>query len=228
MSEHPARRPSPSMVVACLALFVALGGAAYAVTLAKNSVTSRHVKNASLKGKDLKPDTLGGVQVDESQLARVPSAASATSAAGAANADNADRLGGAAPSAYTGAASSDYRATICDPGTTNFVPCASTILHLPHSGKVLLVAGGGQNSYTPDVGEGTCGFRIDGVLSTSPSVRPGEAVSDNTSQFAQNGFAMTTVTAPLAAGYHSFALVCNERAGEVEMVDTTISAVLAE
>ena len=51
---------------------------------------------------------------------------------------------------------------------------------------------------------------------------------DNTSQFAQNGFSITTVTAPLSAGPHEFVLACNERVGEVEMYDTTISAVLAE
>ena len=221
------------MVVACLALFVALGSGAYAVTLAKNSVTSRLVKNASLKGKDLKPDTLGGAQVNESDLGRVPSSANASNAANATTAANAAKLGGAAPSAYTGAASSGYQSAACTPANTAFWECASTTLDLPHAGRVLLVAGGGQNSYQ-ETAEGTCEFKIDGVLSATPAVRPGEptpngtAGIDNTSQFAQNGFSITMVTAPLAAGSHQFALACNERVGEVEMYDTTISAVLAD
>jgi hypothetical protein len=166
--------------------------------------------------------------VDEADLGRVPSAAEAAKAANAAS------LGGAPPSAYKGAASSGYEhLPTCDPSNTTFLDCVSTDLSLPHAGRVLLVAGGGQNSFG-ESGEGTCEFRIDGALSTAPAVRPGEPTPqgtdgiDNTSQDAQNGFSMTTVTESLGPGEHTFALACNERVGEVEMLDTTISAVLAE
>jgi hypothetical protein len=48
------RKPSPAMLVAVLALFVALGGSSYAVvTLSKNSVTSKHIKNGQVKRVDL-------------------------------------------------------------------------------------------------------------------------------------------------------------------------------
>lgn len=77
MNDIRSRRPSASLVIACLALFVALGGGAYAAAkLDKNSVTSKQVKNASLKGKDLKNDTLAGKQIKEEKLGQVPSAAS--------------------------------------------------------------------------------------------------------------------------------------------------------
>lgn len=47
-------RPSPSMLVALLALFVALGGSSYAaVTLKANSVTSRTIRNGSVAYADL-------------------------------------------------------------------------------------------------------------------------------------------------------------------------------
>lgn len=47
-------------VTATLALFVALGGASYAaVTLPRNSVTSREVRNGSLLGADVRDGTLG-------------------------------------------------------------------------------------------------------------------------------------------------------------------------
>jgi len=63
------RRPSPAMVVALVALFVALGGAAYATTqlpknsvgprqLKKNAVTSPKVKDHSLLAKDFKSGQL--------------------------------------------------------------------------------------------------------------------------------------------------------------------------
>jgi hypothetical protein len=53
------RRPSPALVVALIALFVALGGPAGAASLIrgsqikKNSITSRQIKNHSLSTKDL-------------------------------------------------------------------------------------------------------------------------------------------------------------------------------
>lgn len=55
-------------LVATLALFIALGGGAYAVTAQKNSVTSKSVKNNSLKGADVADDSLTGADVAESTL----------------------------------------------------------------------------------------------------------------------------------------------------------------
>ena len=52
-------RPTPSMVVACIALLVALGGASYAATvLPPNSVGTAQVKNFSLLRQDFKPGVL--------------------------------------------------------------------------------------------------------------------------------------------------------------------------
>jgi hypothetical protein len=56
------RRPSPAMVVACLALFVSLSAAGYATTvLPPNSVGTLEVRNGSLKREDFRagvlPDT---------------------------------------------------------------------------------------------------------------------------------------------------------------------------
>ena len=59
------RRPSPALVIAVIALFVALGGTGYAAIalpknsvgkkqIKKNAVTSKKVKNGSLKAADLK------------------------------------------------------------------------------------------------------------------------------------------------------------------------------
>jgi hypothetical protein len=46
-------KPSPSMLMSLFAVFVALGGAAYAAGLKKNSVGSKQVKNNSLTGADV-------------------------------------------------------------------------------------------------------------------------------------------------------------------------------
>lgn len=64
--------PSPSMTVALMALFVALGGSSYAaVTLKKNSVRSNHIKNGQVKGPDLTQNSVTSTKVkDASLLAR--------------------------------------------------------------------------------------------------------------------------------------------------------------
>src|SRR5262245_9657944 len=53
------RKPSPAMVVACIALFVALSGAGYAAfQLPDDSVKSRHIVNGQVKPVDLAPGLL--------------------------------------------------------------------------------------------------------------------------------------------------------------------------
>lgn len=54
MSRLKRHTPSPAMIVAAIALFVALGGAAYAgVTLSNNTVRSNHIVNGQVKNVDL-------------------------------------------------------------------------------------------------------------------------------------------------------------------------------
>jgi hypothetical protein len=83
------RKPTPSMIVALIALAVALSGVAYAATkLQPNSVKSRHIDNGQVKspdvrdnaltaadvkdealtGEDIENDALGGVDIDEGLL----------------------------------------------------------------------------------------------------------------------------------------------------------------
>jgi hypothetical protein len=79
------RLPSPSLIIACVALFVALGGTSYA--LATGSITSREIqdgtirnpdfKDGTLRGQEFKRDSLGGGAIKESTLGTVPSATTA-------------------------------------------------------------------------------------------------------------------------------------------------------
>lgn len=63
-------------VTSALALVVALGGTgAYAAGLAKDSVTSKTIKNGAIKAADIKKDAVTGDQVKESTLGKVPTAA---------------------------------------------------------------------------------------------------------------------------------------------------------
>jgi hypothetical protein len=59
-------RLSFANVVSVVALFVALGGGAYA--LQKNSVGSKQIKDSAIKSKDVKDDALTGTDIDESTL----------------------------------------------------------------------------------------------------------------------------------------------------------------
>ena len=81
-------RPSPALVVALIALFVALGGTGYAA--ATGSIDSREIKNSTIRGKDVrnssltggdvKNNSLRGSDVAESSLGQVPSARDASTA----------------------------------------------------------------------------------------------------------------------------------------------------
>jgi hypothetical protein len=74
------RAPSPAMVVALIALFVSLGGSAYAVAtigsddIINGSIRNRDFKDGTLRGQEAKRDGFGGGAIKESTLAQVPSA----------------------------------------------------------------------------------------------------------------------------------------------------------
>ena len=102
-------RPSPALVIACIALFVSLGGASYGVAtgfidsreLKNNTIRSKDVRNnplrtfdirnneirgfdirnSSVRGRDVALNTLTGADISEQDLGQVPSAATANSAA---------------------------------------------------------------------------------------------------------------------------------------------------
>jgi hypothetical protein len=115
------RRPTPAMLVALLALFVALGGSSYAAVkisardiqrgavgtraIANNAVRSADIHNATISGIDVKDDSLTNADIDNTSLsaataksadsaARAKTAASATSANSAKKADDAEKLDG--------------------------------------------------------------------------------------------------------------------------------------
>src|SRR6266540_1035449 len=78
-------RPSPAMVIACIALAVALGGTSYAaVTLPANSVGTKQLKKNAVTSPKVKNNSLIGADVLESSLGQVPSAFAATTAGTAA------------------------------------------------------------------------------------------------------------------------------------------------
>lgn len=101
------RRPSPALVIACIALFISLGGVSYGVAtgsidsreIRNNTVSTKDVRNNSLRtfdirnnevrgfdirnstiqGRDVAFNTLTGADVNETTLGAVPTATSANS-----------------------------------------------------------------------------------------------------------------------------------------------------
>ena len=102
------RRPSPALVISCIALFVSLGGVSYGVAtgfidsreiknneirsadlrnnqirtfdIRNNEVRGFDIRNSSVQGRDVALNTLTGADIAEGELGKVPSAASADTA----------------------------------------------------------------------------------------------------------------------------------------------------
>jgi hypothetical protein len=77
--------PSAATVIACVALFMAIGGVGYAAA----KISGKSLIDRSVAGKKLKKNGVGGNAIKESSLGQVPSAGSADTAANAQNAANA-------------------------------------------------------------------------------------------------------------------------------------------
>ena len=81
-------RPTPALIVAVVALFMALGGTSYAAlkitgkNVANSTLTGVDIKNRSLGPQEHKPDSLGGAQINEALLGTVPMAANAETVGG--------------------------------------------------------------------------------------------------------------------------------------------------
>ena len=111
MTRILARRPSPAMLVALLALFLSLGGVSYGVAtgfidsreikdntirskdirnstirtqdLRNNEIRGFDIRNSTVRGVDVALNTLTGADVDEAKLGKVPEATKADTATAA-------------------------------------------------------------------------------------------------------------------------------------------------
>jgi hypothetical protein len=80
LAQLRSHRPSPAMVLALVALFVALGGSSYAaLVLTANSVSSKHIKNGQVKRVDLGKGSVnsskvinGGLLAEDFAAAQLP------------------------------------------------------------------------------------------------------------------------------------------------------------
>jgi hypothetical protein len=136
MARFLRRRPSPALVVACIALFVSLSGVSYGVAtgfidsreiknntvrskdIRNNEVRGVDVRNSTVQGRDVALNTLTGADIAESRLGEVPAATKA---------DDAASLGGQPASAYVRSASYVPFSVKLQPGQTTEVASKGTV-----------------------------------------------------------------------------------------------------
>ena len=137
-------RPSPAMVVACIALAVALGGTSYAATkLPAGSVGTKQLKKNAVTSPKVKNNALTGADVLESSLAQVPSAASAGNASNAANAThatNADHATSASSATTAGTANAAFSTFHDDSILLSDTLGTVGTLTIPAAGKYVIAA----------------------------------------------------------------------------------------
>jgi hypothetical protein len=195
-------------VTVCLFLILA-GGAAYATgelgsrDIRDNSLRSEDLKDhRAVRGRDVGRNALRGGQIAERTL----------------------KAAAFAPLAGAGTAVCDLTAA------TAAVVCVKTSIRLKRRSRLLVVATGGQESGGVPT-HATCAINIDGI-DVGGGVAPGEEAADNTSAAAQNGFALTFVTAgnappfrdgTLRRGRHAVALSCEKGIGSPKIDQPQIS-----
>ena len=164
-------------MLSIIALFVALGGVSYGLAgrntvasddIINGAVKSADIKNRGVKSKDIRvggvkatnvaKDSLGGAEIIEGTLGKVPNANNADKADNADNADNASALGGAAPSAYALVAQEAFQDATLAAGFTNlgvgFAPASfmKDTLGFVHLRGTMNCPGGENTAFTLPAG----------------------------------------------------------------------------
>ena len=251
------KRISFANVMSLVAVFIALGGSAYAIGLKKNSVGSKQLKTGAVKSADLGKDAVGsdkvaagsllGSDFAAGQLPQGPEGPAGANGSpdtpqqvldklksvdGSGSGLEADSVAGFA-AGDLGTVGRSTQAANCTDDNHISQACASINLTLPRAGRVLVIGDGfavagviddvtgpGNASDAVDRVQGTCNLNVDDV---------GVTRSSSQSMFTPNdtdGVSITTVTAPLSAGTHSFSLRCLEEDGDIDWGQSRITAVM--
>ena len=176
------KRPSPAFVLACVALFVALGGTGYAaLQLPKNSVGSKQIKKGAVKTSEIANNAVTGAKVRGGSLT-----ASDFQAGSLPRGEKGERgeRGPAGPAGLTGpAGSARAYGYVAGDGTLN--PARSrggaTVTH-PFTGRYCIAIPG----VTPASGVMTVDLDFNNSATMAPPPDPGDAA----------GFVEVDYTAP--------------------------------
>jgi hypothetical protein len=190
------RKPSPAMVVSCLALSISLSGVAYAAGLAPNSVGTRQLKDNAVVSSKVDNRSLKAVDIAAGQLTR---------ARFNANVCNPSTGGGDLTcSTLTMSLPTSGRVLLVAAGSWHETGAAD--------GSVLghcFIYADASAIWTASYGQKTATFE-DGSGGGSPF---------------SGTVAMTIVTDPLSAGSHTFRVDCRENEADITF-NTALSAVV--
>jgi hypothetical protein len=198
-------RLSYANVMATIAVFLAVGGGAWAIAgdrigshaIKNNSIRSKDIHRHTIRASDIRPDALGGRQIRELSLD---------------------------PSAFT--AGTTGGGPGCNPSSVGtYVDCATVSLSFPGGARALVVATGGEESVGGPAAA-DCRVEHDGQPIADVDANPGEGSSDNTSATATNGFSIARVSPRLRKGRHTFALSCDQHSGDVRIADPRVAVVM--
>lgn len=191
-------------VVSSLALFVALGGVAWAA-LPINSVTQKQIRRGAVGASELKSNAVRSSKVKNDSLSALDIVES-TLETPFARADN------------TGS---------CDPSGAAVPNCASVTYTPPRSAPVLIVAQvAWHTSGDTAPSSGTCQMRVDGVP-VGESMLIGElGPTEDTDQQHTRTASGAAITDPVTTQSHEFAIACSEEDGNIDINHAAISTVL--
>ena len=141
MFRTPIKKPSPALVIASLALFVALSGAALAVeAVTKNSVSSISIRKGAVRSVDVKNGDLRSADIDESTLDPVPAAENVFGATVTPDAEV--TVSTRQPPPFVTKAGNSYRVTF-NHSVQGCVPVAATTAGTPPASVSVGLAGAG-------------------------------------------------------------------------------------
>jgi hypothetical protein len=133
--------------MATLAVFIALGGGAYAVTAGKNTVTSKSIRNGAVKSEDVQDNGLTGIDINESTLQGIQGPPGAPGAPG--------------PPGPTAAAVLDRADPVSSPDSDSGPD--NVTVNAPSAGKLLVRLDGTFNITCTGGGNPTIGLYVDGA-----------------------------------------------------------------
>jgi hypothetical protein len=155
------RRPSPAMIVALIALFVALGGSVYAA----GRLSGESIKKRSLPGNRIVKNDVTGKEVKESALGKVP---------------NARTLGGIRPTAFSRVARSATDANAIPIPSGGSGTARTVGIRAPQDGFLMAVASASVFNEN-DSDNYRCFVNLDGN-DQSQSIRLGKLTFDSANQ----------------------------------------------
>ncbi len=173
-------------VVSVIALFIALGGGAYAVQVAKkNSVKSSSIRNGSVRSVDIGKGQVRASDIEPGLLQ--------------------DLINRPDPPTGPDPTTGQTKRTgfVCTQTLPTFVKCLGTEVNMGMAGRIFATADGSADSGSGGVlvGVNTCRLLVDGVAFTNEVV----IASDFSPS---ESFSFAGVTEPVTAGTHSINMEC--------------------